>query len=135
MSRDLARHLRNNATEPERRLWSHVRGWRREGFPVRRQVLIGPFIVDFACHTCRVVIELDGGQHNSPENRISDSDRDRWLEAAGYRVLRFWNSDLLDDMPEVLEKIRRVLTERRPHPGRLADAQPPGRGLPGCGHR
>ncbi|MAL11047.1 MAG: DNA (cytosine-5-)-methyltransferase, partial [Maricaulis sp.] len=54
MNRDRARSLRNNATEPEKRLWYRLRGWRKDGFPVRRQVPIGPYIVDFACHSCRV---------------------------------------------------------------------------------
>ena len=89
--------------------------------------------MDFACHTCRVVIELDGGQHNSPEGLTADKERDEWLAVAGYLVLRFWNSDVLNDMPEVLEKIRRVLTGRHPHPGRLAVAQPPGPPLKGEG--
>ncbi|HAQ35254.1 MAG TPA: DNA methyltransferase, partial [Alphaproteobacteria bacterium] len=118
MNRDRARSLRNNATEPEKRLWDRLRGWRKDGFPVRRQVPIGPYIVDFACHSCRVVVELDGGQHNSVEGRRSDAERDAWLEANGYRVLRFWNSDLQANLPEVLESIRRVLVERHPHPGR-----------------
>ena len=133
MNRDRARSLRNNATEPEKRLWDRLRGWRKDGFPVRRQVPIGPYIVDFACHSCRVVVELDGGQHNSVEGRRSDAERDAWLEANGYRVLRFWNSDLQANLPEVLETIRRVLAERDPHPGRLADAQPPGPPLKGEG--
>ncbi|MCF8878658.1 DUF559 domain-containing protein [Hyphobacterium sp. SN044] len=116
MSRDRARQLRNNATDTEQWLWLHIRHWRKEGFPVRRQVPIGPYIADFACHTCRVVIELDGGQHNTPEARSADAERSAWLESRGYKVLRFWNSDIRNNLPEVLEAIRQVLEERHPGP-------------------
>ena len=90
--------------------------WRllREGFPdvrFRRQVPIRSFIADFASHSARLVIEVDGGQHSEEE----DSERTRLIEAEGYRVLRFWNSDALGNPDGVWKVINRVLLERHPH--------------------
>ena len=78
-----------------------------------RQEAIGPFIVDFVCRAHRLVIEVDGGQH--AEN-ISDKSRDRWLSDRGYRVLRFWNNDVIQNTEGVLEFISAALLETPPHP-------------------
>ena len=76
-----------------------------QGTHFRRQVPIGPYVVDFACMAAHVIIELDGSQHGLGENIQRDEARTRWLEAAGYRVIRFWNNDLVDNINGVLESI------------------------------
>ena len=103
--RATARRLRHNATDAEARLWSCLRRWPMQGTHFRRQVPIGPYVVDFACMAAHLVIELDGSQHGSGENAARDEARTRWLEAAGYRVIRFWNNDLVNNMDGVLESI------------------------------
>ena len=102
--RQLAREMRSAPTEAERKLWWHLR--HRISTPrthFRRQVRIGRYIVDFACHARRVVIEVDGSQHG--ERSAADDDRTRILEAHGYRVLRYWNNDVLSNIDGVLEDI------------------------------
>jgi very-short-patch-repair endonuclease len=108
-----ARELRNNLTDAERKLWWKLRYRQVGGYRFRRQVPIGRYIVDFACLSHRLLIELDGSQHG--ENIAYDRVRTRWLESRGYRVLRFWNGDVLQDVEGVLEAIYRVLSET-PHP-------------------
>jgi very-short-patch-repair endonuclease len=103
--RETARHLRLNQTDAEARLWRRLRNWPIRGTHFRRQVPIGPYIVDFACMAAHLVIEMDGSQHGVSENVIRDEARTRWLEAAGYRVIRFWNNDLVNNMDGVLESI------------------------------
>src|SRR5262249_55035908 len=88
-----ARQLRTNMTDAERRLWARLRRTRPDGHRLRRQVPIGPYIADFACHAVKVIIEVDGGQHSA--EKAYDDRRTAWLEARGYRVLRYWNSDVL----------------------------------------
>ncbi|WP_299717261.1 DUF559 domain-containing protein [Tardiphaga sp.] len=97
-----ARALRRDPTDAEKKLWLHL----RDIFPgkshFRRQATIGPYFADFACHQTRVVIEVDGGQH---ADSLSDARRTAYLEARGYRVLRFWNNDVLTNIDGVLESI------------------------------
>lgn len=109
----LARVLRGKATDAERRLWHHLRGRRLAGFKFRRQLVIEPYIVDFACIEARLVIEADGGQHG--QMREEDRDRSAHLAALGYRVLRFWNHEILHETDAVLERIHRELINS-PHP-------------------
>ena len=97
-----AKSLRRDMTEAERRLWYWLRAHRFHGASFRRQTPIGPFIVDFVSHELRLVIELDGGQHSESKR---DMHRDRWLKSKGYRVLRFWNSDVLRNRDVVLELV------------------------------
>jgi very-short-patch-repair endonuclease len=112
-ARPHARHMRTNATDAERLLWRYLRDRRLRQFKFRRQQPLGPFIVDFVCFEARVVIEADGGQHQ--EQAAYDEVRTRYLQARGYRVLRFWNNDILQCRDAVLETIVRALA--RPHPG------------------
>ena len=100
--RTRAKSLRGDMTDAEQRLWSALRGHRLSGLSFRRQTPIGRFIVDFVCHERSLIIEVDGGQH--AENK-RDIERDRWLESKGYRILRFWNSDVLRNRNGVLEMI------------------------------
>jgi very-short-patch-repair endonuclease len=101
-----ARTLRTTMTDAERRLWSVLRSRRLQGYKFRRQRPIGPFIVDFACIEHRLVVEADGGQHL--ENDY-DARRTAWLEARGWRVLRFWNNDILANTEGVQEAVLMVL--------------------------
>jgi len=104
--RTAAREMRRNMTPAERLMWSHLRK-RLLGFKFRRQVPIGPFIVDFACMSERLVIEIDGRHHlGDPQDR----ERDRWLGARGFRVLRFQNQAVLEDLDSVLHIIQRHLS-------------------------
>ncbi|WP_417476653.1 endonuclease domain-containing protein [Maricaulis sp.] len=116
----IARSLRKRMTPHEIRLWVWLKTWRREGFVFRRQAPIGPYIVDFACFTPKLVIEVDGGQHNLPEHQARDEVRDAWLEGEGFRVVRVWNMDVFGNLDGVLTCIREALDEasqnRKPRP-------------------
>jgi len=101
----LALKLRREMTEAERILWYHLRSRRLSGLKFRRQVPIGPYIVDFLCPEKRVIVEIDGGQHNYPDERSRDLERTRFLESKGYKVLRFWNNEVLGNLEGVLTVI------------------------------
>jgi very-short-patch-repair endonuclease len=101
----IARTLRRNSTDAENRLWYFLRSRRLDGAKFVRQFPIGPHVADFACRDAHLVIELDGGQH-SPK---TDAPRTEVIEAFGYRVLRFWNHDVLQNTEGVLEAIRQEL--------------------------
>jgi very-short-patch-repair endonuclease len=105
-----ARSLRKNPTNAERLLWQHLRRRRLAGFRFRRQHSIGPYICDFACLEAAIVVELDGSQH--VEQSDYDERRDAFLRSQGYRVLRFWNNDVLVQINVILETIFEAL--RRP---------------------
>jgi len=90
-------------TDAERLLWSRLRRRQIHGRRFRRQHPIGPFIADFACTEAKLVIELDGGQH--VELKDKDAARTRWLAERGYRVLRFWNHDVLTQIDVVLHVV------------------------------
>jgi very-short-patch-repair endonuclease len=109
-----ARDMRKSPTDVETRLWRHLRNKRMEGFKFRRQQPIGTYIVDFVCLEARLVVELDGGQHAL--DTAYDEDRDEWLKSEGYRVLRFWNNDVLGNMEGVLERIKMSLPSPQPSP-------------------
>jgi len=104
LTRDRARILRRAQTDAERALWNKLRSRRCAGFKFRRQVPIGPFIADFCCLEGRLIIELDGGQH--VDQTEQDAARTRYLEAEGFRVMRFWNPDVLRDVGSVVEAIK-----------------------------
>ncbi len=110
-----ARHLRRTATDAETALWYRLRSRALNGHKFVRQEPIGPYIVDFICRVSRLVIEVDGGQH--ADNPL-DAARDKWLMEHNYRVLRFWNNEVLGNMSGVLETIATALAEAPPHPDR-----------------
>jgi adenine-specific DNA-methyltransferase len=121
-----ARELRTELTDVERRLWFRLRDRRLFGWKFRRQVPIGPFIVDFACAEHRLIIELDGGQHT--ETVDEDDRRTTYIEKRGWRVVRFWNSDVIENLDGVLEAITMEIeaitgrphdAPKSPHPGPL----------------
>ena len=97
-----AKHLRRNMTDAEKLLWRHLRGHRLAGQKFRRQQPLGPYVVDFVHFGVRLIVEADGGQHNASEH---DAQRDTWLKAQGFRVLRFWNNEILLNTDEVLAVI------------------------------
>jgi very-short-patch-repair endonuclease len=107
MASHRARALRGAPTDAEMRLWSRLRNRQLQGFRFRRQQPIGGFIVDFFCPAAGLIIEVDGGEH--ADRAASDETRTRWLEARGYRVLRFWNNDVLANTDGVVLTIGSAL--------------------------
>jgi len=97
-----AKALRKHPTDAEQRLWRHLRAKRFFGLKFKRQKPVGPYIADFVCIEHRLVIEADGGQHGGEY----DEKRDQWFREHGFRVLRFWNNEVLGDTEAVLERIR-----------------------------
>ncbi|KAF1713249.1 DNA methyltransferase [Pseudoxanthomonas sangjuensis] len=104
----LARHLRRAMTDAERSLWHHLRNRAFMAHKFRRQHPVGPYIADFVCLERRLIVELDGGQHAGDPR---DETRDRVLQAAGYRVLRFWDNDALASQQVVLAVIFDALND------------------------
>jgi very-short-patch-repair endonuclease len=113
MYRDLARHLRKNMTDAERRLWWELRHRQMAGCKFRRQAPVGPYIADFVCFEERLIIELDGGQH--AERSEEDATRTGWFVEQGFAVLRFWNHQVLEELDGVLEAIW-LMVGSTPHP-------------------
>jgi len=109
-----SRILRNNSTDAERFLWQRLRGRQMGGYRFRRQVPIGSYIADFVSIDAKLVIELDGGQHQ--EKRAYDERRDRFMKTLGYRIIRFWDTQIFKETDAVLETIMRELESVRPHP-------------------
>ena len=107
---DLARQLRKEQTDAERLMWSLLRDRRLAGFKFRRQHPVEPYILDFYCHEGNLAVELDGGQHNEPDERARDSKRTAFLKDRGIRVLRFWNHEVLTNTEGVLQSIYDALT-------------------------
>ena len=105
-----ARRLRKEATDAETLLWSHLRRHQMLGYQFRRQEPIGKYIVDFVSYRPRLVVELDGGQHS--EQADYDTQRTRWLEFRGFKVIRFWNDDVLKETDGVLDAILLSLQEK-----------------------
>ena len=106
---NIARKLRKNSTEQEHKLWSILRNRQFYGLKFKRQVPIGQYIVDFVCEEKRLIIELDGGQHNEPESILKDENRTNYLNSRGYKVIRFWNNEVNDNLEGVYLKIKEVL--------------------------
>ncbi len=107
--RTYAKRMRAEPTQAEQKLWWHLRHrLSLDGTHFRRQVRFGHYIADFVSHGAKLVIEVDGGQHD--ERALADAKRSRFIEAQGYRVLRFWNNDVLKNIDGVLEEIHRVIT-------------------------
>ena len=126
-----ARRLRSKMTEEERILWSQL--WRIpvEGTHFRKQAILGRYYPDFVSHRLKLVIELDGGQHATDLAVMRDAERNRWMESQGYRVLRFWNHEVLRELDAVLDTIFAAVDERRglvAHPTPALRADPPHRG-------
>jgi len=102
----VARKLRRNKTDAEAKVWSHLRNRQLENAKFRFQVPFDDYVADFVCHSASLIIELDGSQH---ADSVPDQDRDAVMEIAGYRVIRFWNSDVFNNLEGVLEEIRQAV--------------------------
>ena len=100
---ELAKNLRKEPTPAERKLWAYLRGDKLNGVYFRRQYAIGDFVTDFCAIKEKLVIELDGGQHLEQEDY--DKERTKYLESQGYKVIRFWNSEVMNDMDGVIQAI------------------------------
>lgn len=105
----IASKLRKNSTIQERMLWKILRNRQFKNLKFRRQFPIGEYIVDFVCEEKRIVIELDGGQHNEFENIIKDNERTKFIESEGYKVIRFWNNDILNNLEGVFKILNDLL--------------------------
>ena len=90
-------------TNQERKLWNIIRNRQFYGFRFRRQFPIEPYIVDFICREKSIIIEIDGGQHNEPDNLRYDNERTKYLESLGFKVIRFWNTDIDNNIDGVFE--------------------------------
>jgi very-short-patch-repair endonuclease len=111
---NLAKNLRKKQTEAEALLWSKLRDRQLMGLKFRRQQCIGNYIIDFACMDKNLLLEIDGGQHNTNEKTESDLERTSWLEGKSYQVLRFWNSDIMENLDGVVEVILNSLEHKSP---------------------
>jgi very-short-patch-repair endonuclease len=107
--RATARRLRKNATDSEARLWRYLKRLETRGTHFRRQMPLGKFVVDFACPAARLIVEVDGSQHGESEARVRDQQRTEWLEAEGYRILRFWNNEISQNILGVMDVIYAAL--------------------------
>lgn len=108
----LAKMLREQSTDTERLVWKHLRAKRFAGLKFRRQESIGNFIVDFVCYEKRIIIECDGGQHLAQTEK--DISRDQWFSMQGYKVLRFWDNEVLKNTEAVLETIWNACSDHPP---------------------
>jgi very-short-patch-repair endonuclease len=124
MANERARQLRKSMTFQEVRLWKRLRAFRELGYHFRRQSPVDKYIVDFECRKARIVVELDGGQHNRNEHAVHDAVRDARLKGLGYSVLRFWNHEVDQNIEGVLQVIHTRLSDGSPHPGRFAATLP-----------
>jgi len=105
LDRDRARALRAASTDAELKLWTHLRNRQLKGAKFRRQHPIPPYIADFICLDAHLIIELDGSQHGEEAMQRADQRRTARLQERGYRVLRFWNEEVVDSLEEVLARI------------------------------
>ena len=116
MTVPIARRLRRDMTDAERKLWYRLRNRQVLNCKFVRQLPVGPFVADFACRERDLIVELDGGQHGTAEGALADARRTAVLAEHGYRVVRFWNTDVLSNIDGVLQMIAEKL-EKAPSPG------------------
>ncbi len=107
-----ARALRQDMTEAERRVWQILRSQQITGYKFRRQVPIGRYIADFVCHEARLIVEIDGGQHD--RSSPPEAERSEFLQTEGYRILRFWNNEVLANLDGVHKAIADELAASPP---------------------
>jgi len=124
---NLVRRLRRRQSDAEEKLWLNLRNRQLNGLKFRRQQSLGKYIVDFISFDVKLIIEVDGGQHNETVTTEKDEQRTKWLEGKGYQVIRFWNNDVLENVEGVLTKIKEIL-EIRSHPHLTSYLSRQGRG-------
>ena len=117
---EFAKRLRRDTTDAERLLWSRLRASQLSGHKFKRQQPIGNYIVDFVCFDAKLIIELDGGQHADQDE--ADRSREAWLRSQGFRVIRFWNNDVMHNLDGVLERIMENLASYPPKKKGIVDA-------------
>jgi very-short-patch-repair endonuclease len=105
-----AKNLRQNQTDAEKKFWYEVKAKRFQDLKFKRQYLVGPYYADFACPEEKIIVEIDGGQHN--EN-VKDELRTKYLEKEGFQVIRFWNDEVLSNMEGVLLTLSLALSRKR----------------------
>ena len=106
-----AKQMRSNMTKEESIMWNILRAKRFYGYKFKRQVLIGEYIVDFLCPEKMLVVELDGGQHNTEDKICYDDERSKYLNKQGYKVIRFWNNEVNSNLEGVCDVIKRGLDD------------------------
>lgn len=111
----LARNLRKNATIQERRLWNLLKNRQFCNLKFKRQQPVGEYIVDFICKEAKIIIEVDGGQHNTNDNIRRDKERTDYLEGLGYKVIRFWNNEIHEDIDGILSKLKEEINPHQEH--------------------
>lgn len=114
-----ARELRKKTTPQEQKLWNILRKKNFHGLKFTRQFPIGNYIVDFACRSKKIVIEIDGGQHNEENNIKYDKTRTKYLNSKGYKVIRFWNNEIDQNLDGVYEKLLNILEGYQNHTSSL----------------
>lgn len=108
--------MRAEPTKAEKALWDVLRDYKRDGFRFRRQVPFDNYIVDFACHSAKLIIEVDGQTHSSDKEITYDVKRQAFLESRGYKVMRFWNEDIFKSLHQVIAEIETFLMPPTPNP-------------------
>jgi very-short-patch-repair endonuclease len=116
ITRRRAQSMRRELTDAERILWSRLKGRQLRGYQFRAQHPVEPYILDFACTRLKLAVELDGATHGSPDAIAYDAHRRAYLEAEGWRVLRFWNADVYENLNGVLESILQHLPRQQTPP-------------------
>ena len=111
----LARNLRKNSTIQERRLWNLLKNRQFHNLKFKRQQPIGDYIVDFICKEAKIIIEIDGGQHNEPVNIEYDKTRTEYLNTLGYKVIRFWNNEIYENIEGVVLRLREEINPHQEH--------------------
>ena len=111
----LARNLRKNSTIQERRLWNLLKNRQFHNLKFKRQQPIGDYIVDFICKEAKIIIEIDGGQHNEPKNIEYDKTRTEYLNTLGYKVIRFWNNEIYENIEGVVLRLREEINPHQEH--------------------
>jgi very-short-patch-repair endonuclease len=132
MANEVARKLRRTMTRQELKLWLHLRELRKRGFHFRRQCPLDGYVIDFVCYHPKLAIEIDGSQHSHLPHKSRDAKRDAYLTASGFRVIRFWNRDIDENLEGVTTLILHELQSNAPHPAaRRAPPPLPARGRDG----
>jgi very-short-patch-repair endonuclease len=124
--RSFAKEQRRGMTRAEALLWQALRGWRTSGWKFKRQVPFGPYVADFSCAEAKLIVELDGPPHGTPEQKMRDQARDAWFASRGFRVLRLSNDLVLGAVELAVKQVEQALTA--PSPGLLRRPPSPSRG-------